>query len=398
MMSSYTFLEFFAGGGMARLGLGDGWRCLFANDIDEQKASVYQMNFQPAKELLTRDVRFVSVKDIPGKANLAWGSFPCQDLSLAGNGLGLRGSRSGMFWEFWRVMRELKQEKRHPELIAIENVYGALTSNGGRDFNALIEIMIDDGYRVGALIVDAALFVPQSRPRLFVIAARNDRALPSSLIRSGPDARIHPPRMIERVASLQPSALPGWIWWRLPPPPPMRETLLNLIESDPVDVKWNSQAQTDRLLDMMAPMHRERVRVASEARKRTVGAIYKRTRVDAHGKKVQRAEIRLDGLAGCLRTPAGGSSRQIVMLINGSEIQSRLLSARETARLMGLPDTYRLPDDYNSAYHVAGDGVVSPVVRFLAAHIFEPYLALQTHQPPSFDDVSAFQLPLESAV
>ena len=84
--------------------------------------------------------------------------------------------------------------------------------------------------------------------------------------------------------------------------------------------------------------------------------------------------MRFDDLAGCLRTPAGGSSRQVLLIVDGADVRSRLISSRETARLMGLPDDYRLPDNYNEAYHLTGDGVVVPVVRHLAEHLFEPIL------------------------
>jgi DNA (cytosine-5)-methyltransferase 1 len=63
------------------------------------------------------------------------------------------------------------------------------------------------------------------------------------------------------------------------------------------------------------------------------------------------------------------------MIVEGSNIRTRLLAPREAARLMGLPDSYKLPANYNDAYHLAGDGVVVPVVRFLAAHLLEPLLA-----------------------
>ena len=105
-----------------------------------------------------------------------------------------------------------------------------------------------------------------------------------------------------------------------------------------------------------------------------VGCIYKRTRMDEKGNRAQRAEIRFDDVAGCLRTPVGGSSRQSIMIVEGGKVRSRLLSPREAARLMGLPESYKLPDNYNEAYHLAGDGVVVPVVRFLAAYVLEPLL------------------------
>ncbi len=84
--------------------------------------------------------------------------------------------------------------------------------------------------------------------------------------------------------------------------------------------------------------------------------------------------MRFDDVAGCLRTPAGGSSRQLILVVEGQKVRSRLISGRETARLMGLPDDYRLPTNYNEAYHLTGDGVVVPVVRHLAEHLFEPIL------------------------
>ena len=133
----YDFYEFFAGGGMARLGLGPQWRCVFANDIDERKASAYKEYFDSADEWFSGDVAKVKTSDLPGIADLAWASFPCQDLSLAGSGGGLNANRSGTFWPFWRLMQDLVRENRAPRFIVLENVYGALTSHGGADFMAI---------------------------------------------------------------------------------------------------------------------------------------------------------------------------------------------------------------------------------------------------------------------
>jgi DNA (cytosine-5)-methyltransferase 1 len=153
------------------------------------------------------------------------------------------------------------------------------------------------------------------------------------------------------------------------------------VEDNPEDVTWHTAAETRRLLEMMSPINRAKVNAAKKAARRSVGTVYKRTRVDgATGKKVQRAEIRFDEIAGCLRTPAGGSSRQTIMIIDGKRVRSRLLSPREAARLMGLPDTYVLPKNYNDAYHLAGDGVVVPVVRYLADSILEPILGRRGEQ------------------
>ena len=122
----------------------------------------------------------------------------------------------------------------------------------------------------------------------------------------------------------------------------------------------------------MTDAHRAKVATAQAAGRRMVGGVYKRIR---DGK--QRAEVRFDDLAGCLRTPSGGSSRQTLLVVDGERIRSRLLSPREVARLMGLPEHYALPERYNDAYHLAGDGLAVPVVRHLAVHLLEPLAQAQ---------------------
>lgn len=369
----FTFYEFFAGGGMARAGLGRSWACVFANDIDRKKAKTYAENWG-ADALKIADVNDVSAADLPGLADLVWASFPCQDLSLAGDGAGLAGARSGAFWPFWRIVQQLKAEGRSPSIIVLENVCGALTSHDGKDFRAIVAAIDKAGYDCGALVIDAAQFVPQSRPRLFIIAVMRGLAIPDELIAESPAPTFATPALERAYADL-PSRLKGvWRWWRLPPPPPMNVSFSDILEEEPNDVAWKSPDETKRLLGMMSEVNREKVAKAKRAGRRMVGAVYKRTRVNRDGKKAQRAEVRFDDVSGCLRTPAGGSSRQLLLIVDGPRVRARLTSARETARLMGLPDSYLLPANYNEAYHLTGDGVVVPVVRHLAAHHLEPLL------------------------
>jgi DNA (cytosine-5)-methyltransferase 1 len=123
---------------------------------------------------------------------------------------------------------------------------------------------------------------------------------------------------------------------------------------------------------MMTAVNRRKVLAAQAAGRLKVGTIYRRTRGG-----VQRAEVRFDGISGCLRTPTGGSSRQTIIVVEGAHLRTRLLSSREAARLMGLPDSYKLPKRYNDAYHLAGDGVVVPVVSHLAKHLLTPLASRQ---------------------
>jgi DNA (cytosine-5)-methyltransferase 1 len=367
-----SFYEFFAGGGMARAGLGDGWSCLFANDFDSKKGETYRLNYPADDVLRVDDVRKIKAKELPGYADLVWGSFPCQDLSLAGGGAGLKGERSGTFYPFWDIVKGLIAENRGPKVIALENVLGTLTSHSGKDFEAICKTFAEAGYRYGALVINAALFVPQSRPRLFVIGVRADVEIDRGLLSAEPIEPFHTPALQRAFERVEKSALKHRIWWNVPGPERRNENFADLIEENPTSVRWHTAAERDQLIAMMSSVNRAKLEKAKKAGHRMVGGIYKRTRLDENGVKVQRAEVRFDDVAGCLRTPAGGSSRQVIIVVHGPNVRSRLISSRETARLMGLDENYQLPKNYNEAYHLTGDGVAVHVVRHLAQHIFEP--------------------------
>jgi DNA (cytosine-5)-methyltransferase 1 len=324
---TFTFYEFFAGGGMARLGLGGRWACLFANDFDPVKAAAYRTNFG-GEHLSTADVHTLTAEDLPGRADLAWASSPCQDFSLAGARAGLAGGRSSALLGFLRLMGELAGEGRAPRVLVIENVPGLLTSRGGADFAALRQRLADLGYVTAASTLDAAAFLPQSRARVFV------------------------------VASLDPAP-------PLPAPAARTVTLQDVL--DPA-APWDTPERTRALVALLNPLHRARLTAAPGA-----ALAYRRIRRES-GRAVQRLELRTDGLAGCLRTPAGGSSRQFVLTWDGAWVRSRLLTPREGARLMGLPEGYQLPAGSTAAWRVVGDGVAVPVVRWLAEHLLEPLL------------------------
>ncbi len=371
----FSFYEFFAGGGMARAGLGVDWQCTFANDFDSKKAESYGRNWG-SDHLRVKDVRDVDVSELPGEADLAWASFPCQDLSLAGNGHGLKAERSGSFWPFWRLMQGLGSENRSPKIILLENVNGALTSHRGKDFSALCASLVELGYSVGAVVIDAAHFIPQSRSRLFIIAVRSDLVTPDDLLANGPCPLWHPKSVLKAGQILPREVVDQWVWWNIPAPPPRKLNFIDIIEEEPKGVSWKSDSETKKLLNMMSEVNLEKVSHAQMSGCRMVGGVYRRTR---NGE--QRAEVRFDNISGCLRTPSGGSSRQLLLFVHGKRLRSRLLSPREAARLMGLEDDYILPDNYNEAYHLAGDGVVVPVVSHLSRNLLAPVLRANRKNP-----------------
>lgn len=366
-----NFFEFFSGGGMARLGLGEEWECSFANDICSKKVATYTENFS-GEEVVTEDIYKLNASNLPGKADLIWGSFPCQDLSLAGSGAGLNGDRSGTFNKLMSIVRELKSEKRSPSIIALENVVGAITSHDGKDFEAIVAALSNLGYYTGCLVVDGSLFVPQSRPRLFIVATKVPKNRLRDLVTNGPSPKWHPKNLVKAHASLPEKLKKKWVWWSMPSPPKRDKNLIDIIEHNQKDVKELDAFELKNLISMMSETNLEKLVQAKSEGKLVAGGLYKRVRKQKSGEKLQRAEVRFDGVAGCLRTPTGGSSRQTLILVENDNVKARLLSRREAARLMGVPEGYKLPERYNDAYHIFGDGLVVPAVSWVETYLLRP--------------------------
>lgn len=328
------------------------YEAVWANDICPKKAAVYRANHS-ADYFKLGSVADVRGQELP-KAEVGWASFPCQDLSLAGNMNGLAGNRSGLVWEWLRVIDEMG-ERRPPVLVA-ENVTGLVSGHNGDSYRALHQAFADRGYKAGAMELDAIRWVPQSRPRIFVVAVREDIPLDglSSPFPSWPHSKA-----IQKLGA----ELQDFVWWTLVKPA-MRETWIKDILEE--GAKCDEEAKTRSTLAMIAPQHQTRLLMElSNGFKIAPG--YKRTR---GGRQV--LELRFDGVSGCLRTPEGGSSRQVMVMKKDGKLATRLLTVREAARLMGVREDYQLPGSYNDGYKAMGDAVAVPVVRHLAAHLLKP--------------------------
>lgn len=373
-----SYLEFFAGGGMVRAGLGGRWKCQFANDFDPLKVQVYADNWGEA-EILEDDIHKIEADDLGRRVDLAWASFPCQDLSTAGNGLGIgqasgaSRTRSGTFWAFIDLMKRLKVKDRLPRIIVLENVVGLLTINGGEEFKAVIAALGKLGMRAGALVVDARHFVPQSRQRVFIVAVSRTAKVADELVRDEPHPMWHPDPLVNAVEKLSPRCRKLWMWLNLGAAPDLKKTLNKIVTDRPAGVDWHEPAETRRLIGMMSGVHKRKLSEAKKSGKRIVGTLSLRMR-PSNGKTVQRTEVCFRGLAGCLRTPKGGGSRPRIIVVNGSDVRTRLLAPAEAAALMGLKASYELPEVYEYAFRVIGDGVAVPVVSFLRAKLLNPLL------------------------
>ncbi len=342
-----------------RLGLEKaGWRTVWANDIEEEKERIYHGHFRDDDaEFVLGDIHAISGKGIP-QATLATASFPCNDLSLAGARRGLAGQQSGAFWGFIRVLGEMGH--RRPPVVLLENVTGFLTSHNGEDFQNACLALNELGYSVDAFILDAAHFVPQSRQRLFVVGCK---PATSSVVKETPS-------LFEGVG--RPAALADFILWHpeinwsirhLSSLPPIRRNLPAILEDlSPNSAQWWSRERAEYLLNQMSARHRKIADGMIQGRKTTFGTVFRRVR-----KERSMAELRTDGIAGCLRTPRGGSGRQILFAAGRGSYAVRLLTPRECARLMGA-DEFRLASSVssNQALFGFGDAVCVPVVQWIA--------------------------------
>jgi len=360
-----TVAEFFAGIGLMRLGLEQaGWRVQFANDIDPQKAAMYRANFpDAAAHFCLGDIHQIPASEIPS-VTLATASFPCNDLSLAGGREGLHGENSSAFWGFVNILRNMKN--RRPLLVLIENVPGFLTSRGGRDFEDAMLALNDLGYSVDPFCLDAAWFVPQSRQRIFVVGIRTPPYDSSALHDRFFESRVRPTVLADFIFS-HPDI--NWQLRNLPEPPKGGWLLEDILEDlPPRAVEWWSAERAEYLLNQMSPRHRKIADAMIAGTAWSYGTVFRRVRNDR-----SMAELRTDGLAGCLRTPRGGSGRQILFRAGKGKYQVRLLTPRECARLMGAPD-FKIDVPVNQALFGFGDAVCVPAVRWIGEHYLNPLL------------------------
>lgn len=352
-----------------RMGLeAAGWRVHYANDIDRKKYEQYRAHFRDADaHFEVEDVNLLDASGIP-PTTLATASFPCTDLSVAGERRGIREGESSAFWGFVRVLREMGACR--PPIVLLENVVGFLTSHAGRDFVDAMAALNGLGYAVDPFILDAKWFVPQSRARLFVVASMQ--------------AHQADPEPVQ-VSRLRPPALRGvvvghpeirWACRTLADPPEASDRkLMDVLDDLPHDSgEWWPSDRVDYLAAQMSVRHRLIVDESIRKRRWSFGTVFRRVRRQPDGEKRSMAELRVDGIAGCLRTPKGGSGRQILVKMGYGKLRARLLTPAECARLMGA-DGFAVSGSDNDALFAFGDAVCVPAVTWIAHNYLNPLAA-----------------------
>lgn len=353
---------------------------MYANDNDAKKQEQYEArfgddHFHLEDVFATEEI----IARLPDSVTLATASFPCVDLSLAGHWKGIEGASSSAVFGF---LNFLKSSSR-PPILLLENVVGLLSSKGGADFVRLVKLLSESGYWLDAFQLDAKYFVPQSRPRIFLVGLHESKIGNFDFLRSTDSfvlgnnwesallekSPLRPTRLTQLM--LETELETGWFVSGINEPDENRRQLSSLIDIDEGQ-EWWSREQVKKHYEMMSDLHREQIDEFVLNNIDFVGTIYRRKR---HGKTM--AEVRFDGIAGCLRTPKGGSAKQIVISILDRKIRMRWMSPREYSRLQGAED-FPLVGKTNQQLFGFGDAVCVPAIKWIDKQVLTPIaLALE---------------------
>lgn len=364
MPKRYTALEFFSGIGLARAGMQSaGIKTIWANDIDETKCALYEAQWGK-KDLHCEDVFNINADNVP-TADIAWASSPCTDLSLAGKREGLvEGSESSAFFGFINVIEKMGERK--PKALILENVCGLASSHDGNDFRMVVEEFNKLGYSVDAFELNARRWLPQSRPRMFVVGLLNpvDGGVLDTSIRPDRLAWIHSDDSLTTHVTPMEEA------------PKLKSSGLSkmLEKIAPDDSRWWSSKRVEAFLGSLSSVQEKRVEKLKNARNVSTRTAYRRTR---NGKPTW--ELRDDDISGCLRTARGGSSKQAVVFLGNGQIKIRWMTGLEYARLQGARN-FKLDGFKESQIQYAfGDAVAAPVVSWLMKNAVIPALRASQH-------------------
>lgn len=169
-----VYLDLFSGTGGFAKGLqeaGFNFKKHYYSEIDKYSVANYQYNFNNAKNL--GDITQIKGKQIERPNIITFGS-PCQDISIAGKRKGLKGKRSGLFFEAIRIITQCR-----PDVFIFENVKGLFSSNGGKDFEVVLQTLADIGlYDIQWQLLNTCWFLPQNRERIYFVGCLRGKSRP----------------------------------------------------------------------------------------------------------------------------------------------------------------------------------------------------------------------------
>lgn len=345
--ADFDFVDLFAGIGGIRLPFEEvGGRCVFTCEWDSYAQKTYAENFGTGHPI-AGDITRIHAGDVPDHHVLLAG-FPCQPFSIAGvskkNALGRKHgfadeTQGTLFFDVARII-----DVKRPATFVLENVKNLMAHDGGNTWRVILHTLRDElGYNVHTHVIDAAQFVPQHRERILIVGFRDAVAFDWNLLR-GPEKA----------------------------PTGLRDILHRTDGSEPF-LEWDGS----RFFD-----HAKR-RVAD---KYTLTPHLWKYLQDYKAKHEAKGNGFGFGLVGPKNIARTLSARYYKdgseILINQPRAASpRRLTPRECARLMGFPDTFRIPVSDTRAYKQFGNSVVVPVVREVA-RLVKPFIARAANRQP----------------
>lgn len=328
---NFTFTDLFAGIGGTRIAFERaGGKCVFTSEWDKFSCQTYRENHRDEHEI-SGDITKVDEHDVPHHDVLV-GGFPCQPFSLAGvskkNSLGkahgfLDETQGTLFFDIARIIKA-----KQPRAFLLENVKNLRSHDKGKTFALIKNTLKELGYSVHDKIVDAKCLVPQHRERIFLVGFRDGEpfdwdAILFPDVKQGPTlgSILHQPT--EEIEE------------------PYTRTFRNKTK---VSDKYTLSDHLWNYLQAYAEKHRLKGNgfgcsvVGPNDTSRTLSARYHK----------DGSEILID---------------------QGKRKKPRRLTPRECARLMGFPDTFKIPVSDTQAYRQFGNSIVVPVVEKIAEGI-----------------------------
>lgn len=328
----FTFIDLFAGIGGIRLAFEDiGGRCVFTSEWDSYAQKTYAANF-PGDHPINGDITQVHSDDVPDHDVLLAG-FPCQPFSIAGvskkNALGRAHgfadeTQGTLFFDVARIIAA-----KRPAAFLLENVKNLVSHDKGRTFDVIRRTLSDElGYHIHCRVIDGAHFVPQHRERILIVGFREQADFDWEALKLPPKGQ-HVLREILHADAKEEPELP-WdedrFYQRILGRPADKYTLTDKLWRYLQDYKAKHEAQGNGFGFGL---------VSSNSVARTLSARYYKD----------------------------GSE---ILVSQGAARNPRRLTPRECARLMGFPDTYRIPVSDTRAYKQFGNSVVVPVMAEVA--------------------------------
>ncbi|MFZ6757602.1 DNA (cytosine-5-)-methyltransferase [Undibacterium sp. Ji50W] len=350
--AEFRFIDLFAGVGGIRAGFQQiGGRCVFTSEWDSYAQKTYAENF-PAEHMINGDITQIDAYDVPDHDVLLAG-FPCQPFSIAGvskkNSLGRAhgfadATQGTLFFDVARIL----QAKR-PRAFLLENVKNLMSHDKGRTFDVIKRTLTEElGYHIHCKVIDGAHFVPQHRERIIIVGFREPVAFDWSILNLPEKNQVKLASILHKTDGTEPVL--AW-----------DDNKYFDHANQCVPAKYTLTNNLWIYLQNYAAKHREKGNgfgfglVTGESVTRTLSARYHKD----------------------------GSE---ILVYQGEDKNPRRLTPRECARLMGYPDTFKIPVSDTRGYKQFGNSVVVNVMAEVA-RVMKPFICEDEMQYPEFPEM-----------